>query len=95
MFASAVPLTCCTVLSATGASKASRKRRKALQQRRAAWRRVSPMPVGSECQTSGLRSWVSSGKSMVVKIVVVSVGAELDGEEEDGEGFRADERRTR
>ena len=53
------------------------------------------MPVGSECHTSGLRSWVSRGKRMVVKIVVVSVGAELDGEEEEEEGLSAEERRTR
>lgn len=61
-----------------GESRISRKRRKTLQLSRAACRRVSPMPAGSECQTSGLRSWESRGNRIVVNIVVISV-AGLEG----------------
>ena len=85
-------------------SKVSRNRRKTLQQSSADCKRVSPMPAGSECHTSGFRSWERRGNRIVVKMVIVSVGGVaalkvvrlvLAGGMGDGELLRAEERRTR
>ena len=56
-------------------SKVSRCRTKTLQVMTAPWRRVSPMPLGSDCQVSGLRSCVIRGKRASVKRWIVRVSA--------------------